>query len=61
MSRKLQGSAGPGGTTDMQWQDVLLRYGASIYRLPPRDGIAELTRQLANTIVDWMDICALIV
>ena len=57
VGRKLQGGAGPGCTKAMQWQDFLLRYGAPCERL--RDEIDDLTRRLANNIVDWMDICAL--
>ena len=57
VARQIKGGAGPGGTLATHWQDFLLRYGAHSERL--RDAIAELARQLANTMVEWNDICAL--
>ena len=56
VARQIQGSAGPGGSTATHWQDFLLRYGAHSVKL--RDAIAELARHLANSIVEWSDIRA---
>ena len=49
--------SGPGDTDSLQWQHFLLRYGTHSARL--RDGVAALTRRLANKLVDWEDISAL--
>ena len=57
VARQIQGSAGPGGSTASHWQDFLLRYGAHSAKL--RDAVAELARHLANSIVEWSDIRAL--
>ena len=58
VARKIQGSGGPGGTTASQWQSFLLRFGRSSERL--RDEVAELTRRLANSLVEWNMIRALL-
>ena len=52
------GSAGPGGCDSTHWQDVTLRYGFSSRLL--RDCIAELTCHMANSIVDWVPLRALL-
>ena len=56
VARRIQGSAGPGGTMAWQWQSFLPSYGAHSEWL--QDVIAELARYLDNTIVEWDDICA---
>ena len=43
--------------SSLQWQDFLLRYGKSSEKLP--DKIASLARWLANNIIDWKNINAL--
>ena len=57
VARLIQGGAGPGGTMATHWQDFLLRYGVHSERL--RDAMAELARRLANNIVAWDEILAL--
>ena len=49
--RHIQGNAGPGGCDSSHWQDILLRCGISSSHL--RDSIANLTRCLANAIIEW--------
>ena len=53
----MQGSAGPGGCDATHWQDSLLRYGAHSASL--RESVASLARTLANMVVSWSDIRAL--
>ena len=55
---QIQGGACPGGCDACHWQDVLLRYGAHSSHL--RDAIAALSRRLANTIVPWNQVCAMV-
>ena len=57
VARTIQGGAGPGGCDSTHWQDALLRFGPSSERL--RDSVAALGRQLANTIVPWVHVWAL--
>ena len=56
-AHKIRGAAGPSGTDSMQWQSFLLRYGS--YSGELREAMAVLTRRLANSVVDWGDIKAL--
>ena len=53
----MRGSGGPGGTASYQWQCFLLHYGAHSSRL--REAVTELARHLANGIIDWRCIRAL--
>ena len=57
VAHRIQGAAGPGGSTAMQWHSYLLRFGSYSARL--RDAVAGLARRLANTVVEWEDIRAL--
>ena len=56
-ARRIRGGSGPGGSTDAQWQCYLLRFGSLSSTL--RDAVAELVRYLANGIVEWAQIRAL--
>ena len=58
VARQLQGAAGPGGSSALQWRDYLLRFGRHSGHL--RDFVAMLARHLANSIVDWDSIRALV-
>ena len=57
VAHQIQGSAGPGGSIALQWHCYLLCFGLSSARL--RDAVAKLARLLANGIVEWENICAL--
>ena len=57
LARALHG-AGPGGTTFSHWQSFLLCYGAQSAKL--RDAVGALTCLLANGIVNWDMICAML-
>ena len=46
----LQGAAGPGGSSAIQWRDYLLRHGRHSAQL--HDSVAMLSRRLANGIVE---------
>ena len=56
-ARHIQGSAGPRGSTALQWHGYLLQYGLTSAHL--RDVVAMLARHLANGIVGWENIHAL--
>ena len=53
----LRGNGGPGGADFYHWQCFLLHYGAHSCQL--REAVADLAMHLANGIVDWTDIRAL--
>ncbi len=57
VARKIQGSGGPGGTVASLWQDILLKFGKCSEQL--RDGVADLSRCMANSLVDWKYLRAL--
>ena len=57
VARHLRGSGGPGGADSYHWQCFLLQYGAHSSRL--REAVADLVMHLANGVVDWTDISAL--
>ena len=57
MACRLRGSGGPDGADSYHWQCFLLHYGAHSSRL--REAVADLAMHLANGIVDWTDIRAL--
>ena len=56
-AHSLRGGAGPSGVCAMLWQSFLLTYGKHSSQL--REAVAALTRCIADTVVDWNDICAL--
>lgn len=58
VARRLQGSAGPGGTDADQWKSFLLRFGKASERL--REATAASTRLHANEIVPWASLRALL-
>ena len=57
VARRIQGGAGPGGCDSAHWQDSLLRYGKPSENL--RDSVASLSRRIANSIVPWSSVRAL--
>ena len=57
VARCIQGGAGPGGSSAVQRQEYLLRYGSHSAQL--RNEVAALARHLANNIVEWPHIRAL--
>ena len=58
IARRLQGSAEPGGCDSSHWQDIPLRFGSHSRCFC--DAVAALTRSLANSLVDWSLIQALL-
>ena len=58
VARALHGGAGPGGTNSSHWQCFLLRYGTQSAKL--RGAVAELVMVMANGVVDWSMIQALL-
>ena len=57
VARWLRGGAGPGGSDSTAWQVWLLRYGAQSEHL--RDAVARLTRVVANSLMPFHFIRAL--
>ena len=57
VAHRIQGAAGPGGSTALQWHSYLLQFVTYSARL--RDAVAGLARCLANNVVKWEDIHAL--
>ena len=56
-ARRIRGTSGPGGSIVAQWQCYLLRFGSSSSTLRDADG--KLVRCLANGVVEWAQIKAL--
>ena len=57
IARSLHGGAGPGGTNSSHWRSFLLRFGVQSAKL--REAVASLIMMMANGIVDWQWIRAL--
>ena len=58
VAMNIEGSAGPGGCDALHWQDALLRFRSCSHHL--HDNVADLSRHLANSIIDWNNIKALL-
>ena len=57
VAHMIQGGGGPGGCDANHWQDSLMCYGAHNECLC--ESVAAVAHQLANSIVPWSDIRAL--
>ena len=57
LARSLHGGGGPGGTNSGHWRSFLLCYGTQSAKL--RESVASLARMLANNVVEWEVIRAL--
>ena len=58
IAHRLKGAVGSGGSSAMQWHNYLLRHGHHSAQL--RDCVAMLAHRLANGIVEWHEIWALV-
>eukprot|EP00919_Chromeraceae_sp_WS-2016_P042520 GHVR01101381.1.p1 GENE.GHVR01101381.1~~GHVR01101381.1.p1 ORF type:complete len:305 (+),score=17.62 GHVR01101381.1:158-1072(+) len=58
VARQIQGGSGPGGTDSIHWRDALTIFGASSESL--RKSVAQLSNSLANELVPWDRIQALL-
>ena len=58
IAHRIQGAAGLAGSTVMLWHSYLLRFGT--YSAHLRYAVAGLARRLANMVVEWEDIHALL-
>ena len=58
VAKKLQGGAGPSGVHSLWWEHWMLRVGARSEKL--REAVAALARVLANDVVPWQNVRALV-
>ena len=56
-ARSMHGGAGPSGTDSEHWKDAFLRFGGHGSAL--RDGVAAVITKIANKIILWNQIRAL--
>ena len=58
VAKQIQGSAGPSGVHAVWWEHWLVRCGTRSEKL--REAVAALARRLANEVVPWEDVRAMI-